>query len=703
MKRILYVLSVALFIPVSAVFSQKAGDYVPGEIIVMLRPSYTIEDLVADLNDDGLAGNFRLKQTLSSRYRIYLLEHEAILGDSKKWIADISHMDQVAIAQLNHYIDERTTPNDPNFATDQWNMNNTGQNGGTVDADIDAPEAWNTTTGGVTADGDTIVIAIVDGGVQKDHPDLQANMWRNYIELAGTAGVDDDGNGYVDDFYGWDASGNDNNLPTSGHATHCAGIAGASGNNGAGVAGVNWNVKILNVRGSSGTESVVVVAYDYVCSLRHLYNTTNGAKGAFVIATSSSFGVDFGMPASYPIWCAMYDTLGTLGILSAAAGPNQNTNIDTQGDIPTTCPSNYLLAVTNTTNTDARHSSCGYGPINMDIGAPGTNIYSTYTTSIYSTLTGTSMATPHVAGAIGLYYSAACQAFINDYKADPAALALQMRNYLLLGVDSISSMATTTSSHGRLNLQKGIQQVQNYNCSSLPPVADFNASDQTVCIGTTVNFTDASTNSPISWNWTFPGGTPASSALQDPSVVYNAVGAYNAQLIVTNLNGADTIAYTNYITVANPPAIPVIYEGAGVLTSSYSGAGNQWYDTTGAITGATNDQYTPSFNGSYYVVYTDANGCTVTSAPVTFTIGIEVETPVNFSIYPNPATERLTIDAGTPVKATVQLMDLSGRVVVNIKMNQSLQQLDLSTLSDGIYMLRIMYGEQSITKKIIKR
>lgn len=706
MKTNLYALFFAFFISISVSFGQShtAGDYVPNQIMVMLVPGNNIDDVIKDLNDDGLVGQFRLNQVLSKRYRIYLLEHDEILGDSRDLVYDINKMDEVAMAQLNHYVEERIAPNDPSYASNQWNMNNTGGGGGTVDADIDAPEAWNITTGGVTADGDTIVVAVVDGRAERTHTDLSPNIWTNYDEVAGSAGVDDDGNGYIDDFYGWNAVGNNNTMTGTynSHATHCSGIVGARGNNSTGVTGVNWNVKVLSVRGSSGTESVVVLAYDYVASLRELYNNTNGSSGAFVVATSNSFGVDFGMPASYPIWCAMYDTMGVLGILSAGAGPNQNTNIDTQGDIPTTCPSNYLIAVTNTTNTDARNGSCGYGPINMDIGAPGTNIYSLTTGGGYVNMTGTSMATPHVGGAIGLYWSGACLPMINDYKLTPGALALQMRTYLLTGVDSIVSMDNITSSEGRLNLYKGLLKVQTYNCSGLPPTATFSVNDQSVCEGTTVNYTDASTNSPSSWTWSFPGGSPSSSTNQNPTVTYNTAGTYNAQLIATNGSGSDTILFTSYITVNAAPVAATIIDNAGTLESSYTGSGNQWYLNGSPIGGATNDTYTPTQGGLYTCVYTDGNGCTAsTSNAIASSVGIE-DININFSIYPNPVTEKLTIDAGVIVKANITLTDLSGRVVISSKMNQSLYQMDVSTLADGVYMIKVEYGGKSITRKIVK-
>jgi PKD repeat protein len=310
------------------------------------------------------------------------------------------------------------------------------------------------------------------------------------------------------------------------------------------------------------------------------------------------------------------------------------------------------------------------------------------------------MATPHAAGAIGLYHSAMCLQFAQDYKTYPGTLASFMRNYLLTGVDSITSMATTTSSKGRLNLHKGILRSQAFDCAGLPPVAGF-TSGTNACLGEPHQFTDNSSGTVDFYNWSFPGGTPSSSTLQNPMITYNAMGTYNVQLIVTNGNGADTILMTSYITVITPPAAPTVIDNTGTLTSSYVGSGNQWYDTNGIIAGATNDTYLPTQGGSYYVVYTDVNGCTSTSAPIISTIGIE-NYNVNFSIYPNPTTEKLTIDAGTLVKANIKLMDLSGRMVMISKMNQSLMQLDLTQLSDGIYMIRIEYGDRSITKKIIK-
>ncbi|MBP8754784.1 MAG: S8 family serine peptidase, partial [Chitinophagales bacterium] len=212
-----------------------------------------------------------------------------------------------------------TIPNDLSFPL-QWNFYNDGTTGGIADADIDADEAWDITTGGLTALGDSIVIAVIDDGFDINHLDL--NFWKNYNEIPSN-GIDDDGNGYIDDFNGWNVLTETDVLDEYLHGTHVSGIAGAKGNNGFGVTGVNWDVKIMAVSiGLAVYESNALEAYAYVFDQRKLYDETNGEKGAFVVVTNSSFGIDYQLPEDYPIWCAMYDSLGRLGILNAAATIN---------------------------------------------------------------------------------------------------------------------------------------------------------------------------------------------------------------------------------------------------------------------------------------------------------------------------------------------------------------------------------------------
>jgi hypothetical protein len=407
---------------------------------------------------------------------IWLFSFELNRANDIMLLNEIRKHPSVAIAQFNHYVSERSVfPNDSLFSS-QWSMHNTGQtvNGvtGTPDADIDAPEAWDLTTSGLTAAGDTIVVAVIDGGFYLNHVDLK--FWINHHEIPNN-GIDDDNNGYIDDVNGWNAYNNNGNVTASGtHGTHVSGTAGALGNNLRGVAGVNWNIRIMAIQGSSGTEAVVLRAYGYALKLRRVYDQTNGIRGAFVVSTNSSFGVDYGQPANYPLWCAFYDSLGSAGILSACATANLNINVDVAGDIPTACPSDWMVSVTNTTSTDAKNSGAAYGLITIDLGAPGTNIRSTTTTTSYGFSTGTSMATPHVAGAIAFMYAVAPLNWLQQYKLNPAPYALQVKQRILQGVDPKPSLQNITVSGGRLNLYNSALLMQ--NITSISPSTEIPAS-----------------------------------------------------------------------------------------------------------------------------------------------------------------------------------------------------------------------------------
>jgi subtilisin family serine protease len=326
---------------------------VPGELLVMLNPAaspYKMQSDLSVLKDKNTRLN--ITRTLSASMHIYLMTFDHLSIHEDLMLNAVRSYPGVQIAQFNHYVNERNTvPNDPQFGV-MWGMENTGTNGGAgavADADIDATTAWDVTTGGLTSAGDTIVVAVIDGGFSLTHPDLIDNYWRNYDEIPDN-GVDDDLNGYIDDFNGWHSSSNSDNFPSQSHGTHVAGTIGAKGNNGIGVTGVNWNVKIMPISYGSGSgsfESNVVEAYAFARDQRREYDLSNGTKGAFVVATNSSFGVDLASPSSYPLWCAMYDSLGVLGILSAGATANANYDVDAQGDIPTACPSDWLITVTN--------------------------------------------------------------------------------------------------------------------------------------------------------------------------------------------------------------------------------------------------------------------------------------------------------------------------------------------------------------------
>lgn len=428
------------------------SQYVPGEILVQFNAHTSETDQISILT----ANNLQVIYKLNDRMNIWHCKID-VNDNEKDVISNLKKLEAVKYAQLNHIMELReTTPDDERFSQ-QWCHQNTGQSGGIIDADMDSSDAWDICTGGVTALGDTVVIAIVDNGTDLDHEDLP--FYKNTEETPGN-GIDDDNNGYIDDYDGWNAYNHTGNPGSGSHGTHCCGIAAAKGNNGIGVTGVNWNAKIMPVAGSSSSESTVVEAYGYVLDMRHIWNNTAGESGAFVVATSSSFGVNYGDPDDYPIWCAMYDSLGAEGILSAGATANASWNIDEMLDMPTACDSDFLITVTNTTDDDEKYGSAGYGAVTIDLGAPGTSIYSTDIYSGgYSNKTGTSMATPQVAGAIGLLFSAVSASFMESYLENPAEYALMVKDAILAGVDPLADLEGITVSGGRLNLYNSIQEL----------------------------------------------------------------------------------------------------------------------------------------------------------------------------------------------------------------------------------------------------
>jgi len=423
----------------------------PGEIIAQFKTGASPQSILNSHSEiDGIRTDVEIKKLLSKPMNIYLLSFDHQAADERALLLALKTDPRVLNAQFNHQIKSRATvPDDPGLNL-QWHHINSGSNNGLEDADIDSDEAWDITTGGVTALGDTIVVCIIEGG-NLLHPELIGNAWFNYNEIPNN-GIDDDGNGYIDDFRGWDVgSENDQNVYNGGHGTNVMGMIGAKGNNGSGTVGANWNVKMMSVSGENlGNEASVVEAYTYPLVQRQLYDATDGALGAFVVVTNASWGIDFGNPAEVPIWSAFYDTLGVYGILSCGATANNNVNIDEVGDIPTAVPSDYMISVTATNSNDIRTFS-GFGLETVDLGAPGQNVYTTAGQNGYTTTSGTSFASPLTAGVVALLYAAPCPSFAELMHDNPQGAADYVRYALFAGVDPVANLLNETATGGRLN------------------------------------------------------------------------------------------------------------------------------------------------------------------------------------------------------------------------------------------------------------
>jgi serine protease len=410
-------------------------------------------------------------EALNVEHTLFKVAYNPNLIQSEFAAQLINRLPGVLMVQEDSKVELRSTiPNDSMFSY-QWHLNKIG-----------ALQAWDLTRAGTNRRGDTIVIAIVDDGLHLKHPDFKGNIWINYADTIGN-NKDDDGNGYIDDHYGWNFLANNNDISDSNyyqgkHGTPVAGIIGATGNDVTGITGIMWKVKLMivdirdttNMAGSNfAFQSDVIKAYSYVLQQRKLYNATKGQQGAFVTAINSSWGVDGKFAAQAPLWCAFYDTLGKYGILTAGSTSNNFVNIDIAGDLPSLCQSQHLIMVNSTNSIDALAPS-GYSETNVDIAAPGQGIKTTnaYTklnikNGLYGSFNGTSAAAPMLTGAIGLLHAYACEKMMDLIETDPTRANLLMRRFLLEGVDVIPDLVGRNSSNGRLNILKAMQ-VMNQFC-----------------------------------------------------------------------------------------------------------------------------------------------------------------------------------------------------------------------------------------------
>lgn len=459
--KFLLILLTTAYLP-NLVLSQNGyANHVQGEVLIRLNAKYSIDRVVGDLQFvDNQRTQFKAKELLSNHMQIWHLTYdESVLSSARALEVVLGHPG-VHNAQLNYILEKRVVPNDTEY-NQQWQYEQPS------DIDLDAEAAWDITTGGVTAMGDTIVVCVIDDGLQVNHPDWGNNIWYNNGEIPGN-GIDDDGNGYIDDFRGWNADDGTNDIVAGGFANHgtpVAGIVAAQGNNGVGVTGVNWDVKLMFVVGG-GTSANSIAAYNYPFECRKLYNQTNGSLGAFVVATNASWGVDNQQCATYaPLVNEFYDTLGAYGVLNCAATANANTNVDVAGDFPTSCASNYLISVTNMNQSGTKVTSAGYGATTIDLGAFGQDTYTLTTGSGYGGFGGTSGATPHVAGTIGLLYSSPCPTFALLAKNDPQQTALLAKNIILNTTVPNASLSGITVTEGILNMKNAIDSVMAMNCS----------------------------------------------------------------------------------------------------------------------------------------------------------------------------------------------------------------------------------------------
>lgn len=454
MKRFICSVLACLFLAISY-GQEKKHLLIPGEILVYLTPQTNPLDLLTDwYANTGYNGRATVLQNstkrLGIRHNIHTFNHALEEADAQNLLWWLQQHPKVIAAQYNYTVDFRNRPNDERFGQ-QWDMEVT-----------EAEKAWEITTGGSTTAGTPIVVAIMDSGFEIGHEDLNANLWHNPAEILGD-GIDNDNNGYTDDDMGWDYFSDSPMIANGPHGTGCAGIIGAAGNNGIGVSGINWDIQMMLFSFSSVAD--LISAYEYAIDQRMRFNESNGQDGAFVVATNNSFGQSRIRCEQQPLWGAMYDLMGEVGILSSAGVANERYNVDISGDMPASCPSDYLLISCNTDENDNLADSSAFGEIAVDIGSPGEETITTRRPNTYGSFSLNSAATPHVTGAIALLYSAPCEGLEMSAIQQPSATALQVKEMITSGVDLIPSLTFRTQTGGRLNLFKALKQLEE-SCSN---------------------------------------------------------------------------------------------------------------------------------------------------------------------------------------------------------------------------------------------
>lgn len=442
-----------------------------GELIVKLKSDHKPSELIKYFKSSELFESRLLFKDLN--LHLVKIKTNLSIREELNVMKDISF---VVYAQINHKLKLRKSPNDSSF-TEQWSL------GSTNFGSIGAQSAWDITTGGTDRLGHELAIAIIDGGFDIKHSDLVDNIWLNKSEIANN-GIDDDGNGYVDDVSGWNASSHDGIISIDDHGTHVAGILGAKSNNSTGIAGINWDIKIVPIVAANATTAEITEAYGYAYEQKKLWIFSNGTLGTDITVTNSSFGIDGAdcRNGEFPVWNDMFDKMGSVGILSVASVPNEGWDIDKIGDVPSACSSDFIISVTNhdkegklAEDYDYRTGDwgrvAGFGVSSVDISAPGQNILSTVNREFnastnkiekYAVYSGTSMAAPHVTGSIALMYAAASETLISEYYNDPASTALKIKGILLQSAKRTQNMSTLVSSGGQLDIANAVRAVSAY-------------------------------------------------------------------------------------------------------------------------------------------------------------------------------------------------------------------------------------------------
>lgn len=364
---------------------------------------------------------------------------------------------KIKLATRNKRLHPRaTTPNDTFFPLQTFHLNNFNP-GQSVTYGINSIGAWDFNKSGVTAKGDTIVVAVCEDGFDSLHQDL--DYFINYNENPNDT-LDNDSNGARNDFRGWDIANNNGSLVGGGisHSTKVCG-AFARGDNKKGISGVTWNCKILPIN-FNGFVSIdnSIKAYNYCLNMKRLYRQSNKQKGAYIVAINFSFGTT-GDPADDTLWKAAIDSLGKEGILMAVAVDNRNSDVESYQDLPVLLNSPYQINVTNYNYTTLETDGSAFGKKFVHLAAPN-KYYTTMANNSYGNSGfGASFSAPVVAGTVALMYSNICDKFLDSIHARPEFYTKKLKDIILTNVDITPGLTNKLVSNGKLNVYKTILKI----------------------------------------------------------------------------------------------------------------------------------------------------------------------------------------------------------------------------------------------------
>jgi subtilisin family serine protease len=568
----LFVLALAIILasgPRSSRATQQAG--MPDASQKRTRPAFVPGEALVRYKSEGAAKRVATQMTLAVNSHQVPIRIERFEGADSVPGLRLAHMApeqtldaiealnkqaDILYAEPNYLLHPDLTPNDPCFLPS--NVFPCSNNGTVMDGlygvkKIGAPQAWNTTTGSIGANA--IVVGVIDEGIDKNHQDLAANIWVNPGEIAGN-GIDDDGNGFVDDVNGYNFADNSGTIPAETHATHVAGTIGAVGNNGIGVVGVNWNVRLMSLRfinGSSGNTADAIRAVNYAKLMRDRWVSSGGASGANIRVLNNSYGGG-GFDQSF---VDAINAANQSGILFVAAAGNAPEEPEANNDIVSHFPSSYsvsnVIGVAATDSADNLSGFSHYGPNSVPIGAPGSGILSTTPNDTYSTFSGTSMASPHVAGAAALLLA-----------ANPNLTVQQLRSLLIFNGDLTLSLAGKTFTGRRLNVGNSFVALTEGDVTPPGTVTNFHINSQN---GRSFN---------IGWNASGDNGAAGQASLYTVSFTDGTSGA------VTPLK--NTIPTASGTTQAIDLKIPYRHTSGTLTLREFDNVGNEGTPATFPVT-----------------------------------------------------------------------------------------------------------------------